>query len=168
MTRRAKLGAAALAALAATVPVALAAAPASPPVKQWVLENVCDWWLSGPNGKELHASIGQGDDNPVLTVSDRAFLPFSEEERVPVTLRFDGNPKRESRASGWVSSVVGDGQRMLGLFLNAPARRAMGGARQIQIFHRGKLLVDFPLANTPTRAQLDKCTRPKDQKGDSE
>ena len=166
MTRTAKAGAS-LAAVAASV--AIAAAPPAP-VKPWVPDASmpCDWWLSGPNGKELHASIGYGDDDPVLTVSDRAFLPFTEEQDVPVTLRFDRDPKRVATATGWSSSVVGDGHRMLGLYLDARMRRAMGGARRMEILHRGKVLVDLPLARTPSRSALEKCVRPKGRKGDSE
>ena len=142
----------------------LVAAPAAVavPVKPWVphAESPCDWWLSGPNGKELHASIGQGDDDPVLTVAERAFLPFAETDDVPLVLRFDRDPRREASATAWVSSVVGDGERMLGMYLRAAARKAFGGARRIEILHKGKLLADFPLAATPSQAELDACVRP--------
>lgn len=144
------------------------ASAASEPVKPWVLENDCSWWLSGPDGKELHASIGQGDDDPVLTIADRAFLPFTEEERIPVVLRFDGDPKREAPETAWVSSIVGDGERMLGTFLSAEARQAMGGAIRMEVVHQDKVLTELPLAATPSQAELDACVVPPGPKGDSE
>ncbi len=148
--------------------LALAAAPAPgkmaqpATIKPWVpnAEAACSWWLSGPNGRELHASIGQGDEEPVLTVAERAFLPFAETDDVPLVLRFDRDPRREASASAWVSSVVGDGERMLGMYLTAAARKAFGGANRIEILHQGKLLADIPLAATPSQATLDACVRP--------
>jgi len=146
-----------------------AAAPRAPvamaqpaPVKPWTAEGDigCSWWLSGPNGREHHASIGSGDEDPVLTVSDKAFLPFLETDRVPLVLRFDGDPKRQASATAWSSSVVGDGERMLGMYLTAAARKALGGARRIEIVHKGKVLADIPLAATPSQAALDACVRP--------
>lgn len=150
--------------------IVLAAALAAAPVKPWEEEGDvgCHWWLSGADGREHRASIGQGDDDPVLTISDRAFLPFTEEMRVPVTVRIDGSRKRRFTASAWSSSIVGDGERMLGMFLDAGARRAFGGARRIEVIHAGKVLADLPLAKTPSRRMLDFCTRPKGLKGDSE
>lgn len=131
-------------------------------VKPWAVvgDIGCHWWLSGPNGKEHHASIGQGDDDPVLSVSDKKFLPFSESDEVSLVLRFDRDPKREATATAWVSSVVGDGERMLGLVLRAPARKAMGGATRIEIVHQGKVLADIRLAATPSQATLDACVVP--------
>ena len=158
MMRRARAGAAAL--LAAVVLIGGATPPA--PVKPWTDEGDigCRWWLSGPNGRELHASIGQGDEDPVLTVAERAFLPFAETDTVPLVLRFDRDPRRQASASAWVSSVVGDGERMLGMYLTAAARKAFGGANRIEILHQGKLLADIPLAATPSQATLDACVRP--------
>lgn len=154
--------------------VALLAAPtgpvAAPPTKPWVLhaEVPCDWWLSGPNGKEHHASIGQGDDDPVLSVSERSFFSFSERDQVPLVLRFNGDRRREAAATAWVSSVVGDGERMLGMYLRAPARKAMGGATRIEIVHRGNVLADIALAATPSQAVLDACVVPPNPDRDDE
>lgn len=152
-----------LVAMLASVAAAFAA-----PVKPWTAEGDvgCDWWLSGPNGKEHHASIGTGDDDPVLTISAQAFLPFTEEQTVPLVLRFNRDPKREASAEAWSSSVVGaneqgeDGERMLGMYLRPPARAAMGGATFIEVVHDGKVLTAIPLAETPSQADLDACVRP--------
>ena len=145
----------------------LAAGPALPAVKPlavkpWAVvgDIGCHWWLSGPNGKEHHASIGQGDDDPVLSVSDKAFLPFAETDKVPLMLRFNGESTREATAMAWVSSVVGDGERMLGMVLRPAARKAMGGATRIEIVHQGKVLADIRLAATPSQATLDACVVP--------
>ena len=153
-------------------PLLLAAmlAGSAEPVKPWTVEGDigCSWWLSGPNGKELHASIGQGDDDPVLTVAERAFLPFAETDDVPLVLRFDRDPRREATASAWVSSVVGDGERMLGMYLTAAARKAFGGARRIEILHKGQVLTNIPLAATPSQAELDACVRPPNPHSEEE
>lgn len=154
---------------AAAPPPPKAMAPPAP-VKPWAVDGDigCHWWLSGPNGREHHASIGQGDDDPVLTVSEKAFLPFAETDNVALVLRFDGNPKRQATASAWVSSVVGDGERMLGMYLRPAARKAMGGAKRIEILHKGKVLADIPLAATPSQAQLDACVRPPNANSEEE
>jgi hypothetical protein len=150
--------------------IALLVALAPPaPVKPWeeVGDIGCSWWLSGPDGKTHRASIGTGDDDPVLTIDDSAFVAFPEYGRVPVTVRFDGDPKRTATATAWTGIVIG-GERSLGMFLDKRARRALGGARRIEVMHEGKTLLDLPLARTPSRAELEKCTFPKGRKGDQE
>ena len=151
---------------APTAPVSMAQ-PA--PVKPWVEEGDigCSWGITGPNGKTHRASIGTGDDDPVLSLDDAAFVALPEYGRVPVTLRFDGNPKRIATGSAWTGIVL-DGERSLGMFLDATARKAMGGARRIEVIHDGKTLLDMPLAKTPSLKQLEKCTWPKGRKGDQE
>jgi len=155
-----------------SVPLGIALSAASPaPVKPWVphAEVDCAWWLSGPNGKELHASIGQGDEDPMLTVSERSFRRFSESQRVPLVLRFNRDRNRQATAEAWVSSVVGNGERMLGMYLGADARKAIGGASRIEIVHKGKVLADIPLAATPSQAALDACVvPPKGEHSDEE
>lgn len=149
--------------------LALLLAPAAP-IKPWAVDGDigCRWWLSGPNGKEHHASIGQGDDDPVLSVTDKAFLPFDETADVPLLLRFDGDPRREAAAVAWSSSIVGKGERMLGMYLRAPARKAMGGAKRIELLSNGKVLTDIPLAATPSQAALDACVVPRDARREDE
>ena len=46
---------------------------------------------------------------------------------------------------------------MLGMYLRADARRAMGGADWIEVLHEGKLLTAIPLSQTPSQAALDAC-----------
>ena len=145
---------------AALAPAFAAASPA--PVKPWEVHGDvgCSWRLDGPDGKVLRASIGMGDDDPVLTIYDRAFLPFTEEQRVPLKLRFDRDPARVASAEAWSSSVLGDGERMLGMYLRADARRGLGGATLIEVLHEGKVLTAIPLAATPSQLELDACVRP--------
>lgn len=145
---------------AALAPALAAASPVR--VEPWTVAGDigCSWRLNGPEGKQLRASIGMGDDDPVLTIYDRAFLPFTEEQRVPLTLRFDRDPARAASAEAWSSSVLGDGERMLGMYLRADARRGLGGASLIEVLHQGKVLTAIPLAATPSQAELDACVRP--------
>lgn len=105
---------------------------------------------------------------PVPTIADRAFVNFTEEERIPVILRFDGDSRREATASAWVNRVVGDGERMLGLYLSAEARRVMSGASRIEVVHSGKTLTELPLAATPSLTELDACVVPPGHQGDSD
>ena len=166
LTRR--LSAFAAAALGGLAVAAMAQPQA---VKPWEIEGDvgCAWWLSGPNGRELHASIGRGDDDPILTISEKAFLPFTEEQRVPLVLRFDRDPARVASAEAWSSSVVGDGERMLGMYLRPDARRGLGGATFIEVLHEGRVLAAIPLAATPSQAELDACVRPpKSEDSDEE
>ena len=158
-------------AFSAALASALALATLGAPVKPWVLDpqtGQCDWWLSGPDGSQLHASIGigGGGEPPVLTIADPVFLRFGEETRPRVVLRANGNPARSVTLESW-SSHVGTESAMLGMFLTPRARRVLGGARRMQILDGGKILVDIPLAATPSNAALTACVQPPG-KGDSE
>lgn len=156
--------------LAAALAAPALAANSPALVKPWEAHGDvgCSWWLSGPNGKEHHASIGTGDDDPILTISERAFLPFTEEQTVALTLRFDRDPARVASAEAWSSSVVGNGERMLGMYLRPEARRALGGASFIEVLHEGQVLAAIPLAATPSQDELDACVRPASEHSDSE
>ena len=150
--------------------LALASPPAPPmPVNSWILEDQvgCDWWISGPDGKQLHASIGigSGGDPPVLTVSDPVFLRFGEELRPRIVLRANGQASRSVTLESW-SSHVGTETAMLGMFLTPRARRVLGGATRIQILSGGKVLIDMPMTATPGKAALDACVQPPNPNGD--
>ena len=47
----------------------------------------------------------------------------------------------------------------LSAYLDADARRLVGGATSVQLWRGGKLLVDVPLENTPSAKQLNACVR---------
>jgi hypothetical protein len=166
------LGAALLSVAAGTgTAAAMGAGGASPsnPVKPWVPDAQvdCDWWLSDLDGKSLRASIGRGDDDPVLTINDRGFLKFTESDSPTVTLRADGDPTKAIELTGWVSSDVG-GTRMFGVYLQAEARRIFGGATRVEILDASGTLADQMLEATPTQAELDACVRPPSEHSEEE
>lgn len=141
--------------------LALAAAPV-PPVKPWVVEGDvgCSWWLSGPDGKSHVASIGQGDEL-MLSLSHAAFMAWSELERPRVELIFDHDPKRRVVVEGWAThGGEGSTSSSFGLYLDAAARRALGGATRLELRRDGKAVIDLPLAATPGQAELDACVPP--------
>ena len=106
--------------------------------------------MSDLDGKSLRASIGQGDDDPVLTINDRGFLKFSESDSPTVTLRANGDPAKAIELTGWVSSDVG-GSRMFGVYLR-PKRGGYSGARPAcEILEKGETLADQMLERRPAR-----------------
>ena len=127
-------------------------------VRPWFRDNYCSWWLSREDGKKHLASIGQGD-GLVLTLSDTAFLDWSEEGRPAVELTFDRDPRRRIGTTGWVSKGGGE-LAMFGLYLDAPARRAMSRATRIELTRDGKPAIDLFLTDTPSKAELDACVPP--------
>lgn len=140
---------------------AIAAAPPAP-VKPWVSQGDigCRWGLSGPNGKSHVASIEQGDEL-MLSLSDAAFLSWSEMERPRVELIFDRDPKRRVFAQGWAThSGAGSTSSSFGLYLDAAARKALSRATRLELRRDGRPVIDLLLAATPSQAELDACVPP--------
>lgn len=127
--------------------------------KPWKKESECGWWLSGPDGKSLRASISQGSDGLILTFADPVFRTWSEEDRPLVELRFDKQAGRRATAEGWVS-LGDDAASMFGLYLDALARKAMDRATTLELSRDGKVALTMPLAGTPAQAELDACVPP--------
>lgn len=148
--------------------VALAACSGTPPAKPWVKEDECRWWLSGADGKILRASIEAGSDGVAMTISDPAFKTWSESERPKVELRFNKDDSRRATAEGW-ASLAGGAASMFGLYLDATAMKAMGGATMLELSRDGKTVVTLPLADTPSEAELVACIpKPSAYPSDSE
>jgi len=143
-------------------------APSSP-VKPFVLDQECVWWLSGDDGQRLRASIegSYSDEDPVLTVADPVFFRIGESESPRVTLRIDGDRSRKIVLKDW-STHVGTETAMLGMYLTARARRILDGARRIEIAIGGELLLDLPVAAMPSAAELQACVFPKSVRSDTE
>lgn len=145
----------------------LHAAADAAPIKPWDKESECSWWLSGPDGKIHHASIGQSPDGVVMTLSDPAFKTWSESDFHKVELRFNKDAKRKMVGEGWVS--LGGGQTsMLGVFLDAAGMKAMDRATFLEVRRGGVLAMELPLAATPTEAELKACIMPPSEHSDSE
>ena len=145
------------------MPVGIVLSAASPaPVKPWVphAEVDCNWSLSGADGKSHAASIEQGDEL-MLSLSDAAFMAWSNLERPRVELIFDDDPKRRVFVEGWAThSGAGSTSSSFGLYLDAAARRALGGATRLKLRRDGKAILDLRLAATPSQTALDACVPP--------
>ncbi|MCY7281093.1 MAG: hypothetical protein LH610_09415 [Sphingomonas bacterium] len=143
--------------------VGIAPSAASPaPVKPWVphAEVECNWWLSGADGKSHAASIEQGDEL-MLSLSDAAFVAWSELEQPQVELIFNNDPKRSVFVEGWAThGGAGSTSSTFGLYLDAAARRTLGGATRLKLRRDGKAIIDMRLAATPSQAALDACVPP--------
>ncbi len=140
----------------------------APEGKPWVKDNDCSWWLSGDDGKSHRASITQGEDGLLLSVSDRAFAAWPEEDRPLVELRFNRDPRRQATAEGWATHGS-EGLAMFGLILSEEALRSMAEATMLELRRDGALVVELPLADTPSQAELEACVPPPyDGRSDSE
>jgi hypothetical protein len=145
--------------LAAMLASGSAAAAPIAPVKPWVLDNDCDCWLSRVDGHSHRASISRDWANVSMGLSDFAFDPWPQSDAVRVEVMFNHDPKRRVSVEGSISHLSG-APTMLGFSLDAGARRALGGATRIEVLQDGKTVVDLPLAETPSQAQLDFCVPP--------
>lgn len=155
---------------AAILSLCLAASATAAPVKPWAADADlgCNWRITGSDNKSLVASIEQGDEL-MLTLNHPAFLGWSELERPQVELTFDQDPAKRVLVRGWAThGGAGSTSSMFGLYLDAAARRALGGARRLVMRRVGRPVIDLPLAATPSVAMLDACVPPKDKHNDEE
>jgi len=148
-----------------------AAADAAAPVRPFVKETEvdCSWWMSrSETDRGLRASIGSSPDGVAMTLSDPVFKTWSESEFHKVELRFNKDAKRRAVTEGWVS--LGGGQvSMFGFYLDKAAMTAMDRATLLELRRKGELVVTLPLANTPTKTELEACLPdPNAPRGDSE
>jgi hypothetical protein len=103
-----------------------------------------------------------------MGLSDAGFDAWPQSDHLPVQLMFDHDPKRTVTVDASVTHTAG-APTMLGFHLDADARRALGGATRLELLRDGKLIVDMPLAATPSQAKLDFCVPPpKTEDSDSE
>jgi hypothetical protein len=135
-------------------------APAVNAIKPWVPEPDmdCDWWVSREDGHSHRASIGQ-DDGLSMGLSDLGFDAWPETNQIRVELIFNHDPERRVSVIGWTTHIS-EAPTMLGFYLDAEARRALGGATRLELLRDGKTIVDMPLAATPSQAELDRCVPP--------
>ena len=145
--------------------VVIAPAAAAPVVWTMNPEDVCSWKTTrgGKRGPGSFAASGNMPD-PVLHFNDRAFLEISMEDRPMATLRADGDDRRSVRLQSWSSHDHWNPQEAvnasLGMYLTAAARRALGGAKRIELIIDGRTLLDLPMENFPSQAELDECFHP--------
>ena len=124
--------------------------------KPWDWERQCSWWLSGEDGRELRASIGQGDEGLVLSLADPVFLEWPEEDRPRVELVFDGDARRQVSVEGW-STHIGTETAIFGLELDTEGIRMLAGATSLELRRDGRSFLKLPLEKTPKEADLEIC-----------
>lgn len=132
-----------------------ASAKSLAPAKSWTKDNECSWWLAGADGKSHRASITQSSDGVLFSLSDPAFLTWSETDPVKVELRADHDDRRLVAVEGWVTRGAGFG--MLGFYLEAPALRKIAGATALEFRREGRVVVEQLLRATPKEAELLAC-----------
>ena len=130
------------------------ARPAVPFVKH--AEVYCDWMMHDPNEKWIRGSIGQGDEDPVISFVDTVFASWSDSEDHHIEVS-GGDPPRRVPARAWAST---GGQGSIGFYMDAELRKLIGGATSLQIWKDGRPVLNLALANTPSAAELDACVRP--------
>lgn len=133
------------------------AATVTSELNAWERRGECDWWLKGDSSKRHRASISKGDEL-MMSISDQAFVHWSEDERQLVDLIFDGDPKRQVQVEGW-STHGSDGSGTFGFYLNEATRRYLSEASELRLRHHGQVIIDVTLANLPSDAELDECAR---------
>lgn len=132
-----------------------AVAGAVAPAKSWTKDNDCSWWLAGADGKSHRASITRSSDGVLFSISDPAFVSWSDADLIQVELRFNRDAKRRVVTKGWVTR--GEGYGMFGLYLDAAALRKTAGATTLEFRRQGKVIVEQKLSSTPNKSELLAC-----------
>lgn len=145
-----------LSALAALLTPGQTDGPAGPALRfEKHAELDCDWVMRGPAREGVRGSISRGEQSPVLHIVDPLFNSWSEVSD-PVIALSAGASGRRVEALGYVIHSREAGSS-LGIFLNEKVRSIVGGARQLQIWKDGKLVLNLALANTPSANELAAC-----------
>ncbi|HEU5481711.1 MAG TPA: hypothetical protein VFU80_01285 [Sphingomicrobium sp.] len=122
--------------------------PARPAAFEKHAEFDCNWRAKG-------ASIGRGEQSPVLSIVDPKFESWSDNEDHAIELSAGGGSDRVEALSYVIHSA--EKGSTLAIFLDAAARSVVGGARQLQIWKGGKPVLDLAFANTPSAEDLAAC-----------
>ena len=114
----------------------------------------CDWHAKEPGAIYDRIAIGQGD-HLMITIDDPVFRSWGDSVGNTVELSTNHSSRRVHIRDAWTDVVPQ--LSLLGGYLHAEARRLLGGAKSVQLWRRGELLVDVPLENTPSTKQLNAC-----------
>jgi hypothetical protein len=114
----------------------------------------CTWEAREPGAAYDRFSIEQGD-HLMISLHDSVFESWGNSAGNTIELSANHAPKRVRIRDAWTDVVPG--QAILGAYLYAEARRVLGGAKSMQLWKQGKMLVDLPLVNTPSTKQLNAC-----------
>ena len=131
----------------------LPARPAVPFEKHAELD--CDWVMRGPAKEQIRASISRGEQSPVLHIVDPLFNSWSDVDYPTIELSAGGT-RRRVEALAYVTHPQ-ETSSSLDIFLNGRARGILGGAKQLQIWKDGRLVLSLPLAKTPSADELAAC-----------
>lgn len=155
--------------------LALIAAPSDfPPARPLVPFSAvgdvgCQWTMHGKGETWIRGDIGQGDDDPILSLVDHAFDGHGYAVDIPIEVSV-GDPARRLPAKGYASPTgEGDMPGSIAFTMDAPLRALIGGATSVQIWFGGKPVYHALLADTPGKAELDACVRaPSEVHGEEE
>ena len=120
----------------------------------------CTWHAKEPGAIYDQVSIEQGD-HLMIHIDDPVFQSWGDSVDNTVDLSTNHSSRRVRIRDAWTdvtpSSWRPSPQSTLGAYLDAAARRLLGSAKSVQLWRRGKLLVDVPLENTPSTKELNAC-----------
>jgi hypothetical protein len=114
----------------------------------------CTWHAKEPGAVYDRVSIEQGD-HLMLANNDPVFRPLGNSIGNTVELTTNHSSRQVRIRNAWTDVVPSVSS--LSAYLYADARRVLGDAKSLQLWRRGKLLVDIPLGNTPSTRQLNAC-----------
>jgi hypothetical protein len=114
----------------------------------------CTWHAKEPGAIYDRVAIEQGD-HLMIVIQDPVFRSWGDSVGNTVELSTNHSSRRVRIRDAWTDVVPQ--LSLLGGYLNANARRMLGGAKSVQLWKRGELLVDVPLENTPSTKQLNAC-----------
>jgi hypothetical protein len=148
---------------AADTPAANRASAKSPAAESgnagpsWRMDTECYWQLPQVDGGEaLQGWLAGSDDGIVLNlVNNDAIEKLPLSDSLELTLRADGDPKREVAASG--AHGDGDGATLLAIVINPPQRALMDGAERLSVDHKGQAVAELSLLGAPKSAVYAAC-----------
>lgn len=125
--------------------------------KPWKQEARCYWVMTYADGVAHRATISGGDDTGVfLTLVDSdLFYPWPVSDRIPVSLRLDGDPSKTVQTLA--NHADEDSSSVLTVMLEQPARKLISSATRLELLRNGQVVLELPMASNPTAAQLEAC-----------
>ena len=135
----------------------LAAALSGNAGPRWRMDTECYWQLPQVDGGDaLQGWLAGSDDGIVLNlVNSDAIEKLPVSHSLELTLRADGDPKREVSALG--SHGDGDGATLLAIVIDPPQRALMDGAERLSVGHKGQAVAELSLLGAPKSAVYAAC-----------
>jgi hypothetical protein len=144
-----------------------AVAAGKPIVKSWDEFSPCHWWMDADDGTN-GGSISPGNEGMQFSITDAAFLEWSNSGEHAIELSFDGDPGPRVKGQAWVTHIADTTASAISLELDVAGIAKLAGATSVTLFRNNAAVVTKELAGTPDFAKLEACMPVPGEHGDAE